>query len=195
METVLFTIFIVGYILYQLERKTRRKRYRRKKFTAYKAPLPKQQSYELRSIQEASINTELSGSAYVVDGDTIVIQKTQIRLFGIDAPEMNHPFGKDAKWAMISLCKGRNIRAVIVSQDTHGRTVAKCYLPDGSDLSAELVKLGLAIDWPKHSGGQYRDLEVPGVRVKLWLADARQKGHMHIWEKYDADNNSNPTSQ
>jgi hypothetical protein len=24
------------------------------------------------------------------------------------------------------------------------------------------------------------------VRKKLWLADARQKGRMHIWERYDA---------
>ena len=49
----------------------------------------------------------LTGSAYVVDGDTLVIKKTQVRLFGVDAPEMSHPYGKKAKWALVSLCKSQ----------------------------------------------------------------------------------------
>ncbi len=130
--------------------------------------------------------TILAGSAYVVDGDTLVIKKTQVRLFGVDAPEMNHPYGKKAKWALVSLCKGQKIRAEVTEQDTHGRTVAKCYLEDGRDLSAEMVKLGLAIDWPKFSGGQYRSMEMPDARKKLWLANARQNGHMGLWKQYDA---------
>ncbi|SDR01486.1 thermonuclease family protein [Pseudovibrio sp. Tun.PSC04-5.I4] len=127
----------------------------------------------------------LHGSAYVVDGDGLTIQKTQVRLFGVDAPEMNHPYGKKAKWALVSLCKGQKIRAEILEKDAHGRTVARCTLEDGRDLSAEMVKLGLAIDWPKFSGGEYSSFELPGVRKKLWLANARQKGHMHVWEKYE----------
>ncbi|WP_348540023.1 thermonuclease family protein [Shimia sp. R11_0] len=120
-----------------------------------------------------------------MDGDTIKIKRKQIRLFGVDAPEMNHPFGKKAKWALVSLCKGQEIRAEIVDTDDHDRLVAKCFLPDGRDLSAEMVKLGLAIDWAKYSGGIYRGMEVQGVRKKLWLADARQKGRMYIWEQYE----------
>ncbi|WP_171123516.1 MULTISPECIES: thermonuclease family protein [unclassified Ruegeria] len=130
--------------------------------------------------------TILAGSAYVVDGDTLVIKKTQVRLFGVDAPEMNHPYGKKAKWALVSLCKGQKIRAEVTEQDTHGRTVAKCYLEDGRDLSAEMVKLGLAIDWPKFSGGKYRSMEMPDARKKLWLANARQNGHMGLWKQYEA---------
>ncbi|WP_416914611.1 MAG: thermonuclease family protein [Roseicyclus sp.] len=121
-----------------------------------------------------------------MDGDTIVIQKTQIRLFGVDAPELDHPHGKRAKWAMVNLCKGQQVSAEILETDAHGRTVAKCYLPDGRDLSAEMVKQGLALDWPKFSGGIYRDLETPDARKKLWLADARQKGRMRVWESYAA---------
>lgn len=131
----------------------------------------------------------LEGLAYVTDGDTITIQKTQVRLYGIDAPEIHHPYGKKAKWAMVHLCKGHSIRAEVTDEDDHGRTVAKCFLPDGRDLSEEMVKLGLAIDWPKFSGGKYRNLEVTGIRKKLWLADARQKGRMHVWEKFDAQKN------
>ena len=134
------------------------------------------------------------GPAYVVDGDTIVIKKTQIRLYGIDAPEMNHPFGQKSKWAMVALCKGSTIRAEITDMDVHGRTVAKCYLPDGRDLSAELVKQGLAIDWPKFSGGVYRSLEVEGARKKMWLADARQKGRLNVIEKFESQQKSKSSS-
>lgn len=128
----------------------------------------------------------ICGAARIIDGDTVVIQKTQIRVFGIDAPELNHPYGQKAKWALVKLCKGQAVRAQIVEVDHFGRTVAKCSLADGRDLSAEMVKLGLAIDWPKFSGGRYRHLEVPGARRKMWLADARQNGRMHVWEKFEA---------
>ncbi len=130
--------------------------------------------------------TIITGVPYVTDGDSLIIKKVEIRLFGVDAPEMKHPYGNKAKWAMFGLCKGQQVRAEVVGTDTHGRTVAKCYLPDGRDLSAEIVKLGLAIDWPKFSGGVYKSLEVPDARKKMWLADARQKGRMHVWEKYEA---------
>ena len=122
----------------------------------------------------------------MIDGDTIVIQKTQIRLFGIDAPELEHPYGQKAKWALVSLCKGQTVSAEITERDHYGRTVARCYLEDGRDLSAEMVKQGLAIDWPKFSGGKYRSLETADARKKLWLADARQKGRMHVWEQFES---------
>lgn len=130
----------------------------------------------------------LQGSAFVVDGDTLVIKKTQIRLFGVDAPELNHPYGKKAKWALRAMCKGQVVRAEVSAADVHGRTVARCYLSDGRDISAEMVKIGLAIDWPKFSGGMYRSLELPDARKRLWLADARQKGRMDVWEKFEARN-------
>lgn len=126
----------------------------------------------------------ITGPARIVDGDTIVIQKVQIRLFGIDAPEIDHPYGQKAKWALVRMCKGQKVRAEILETDAHGRTVAKCYLEDGRDLSSEMVKQGLAIDWPKFSGGIYRHLEVSDARKRMWLADARQKGRMHVWDKF-----------
>jgi micrococcal nuclease len=121
---------------------------------------------------------ELLGRAYVIDGDTIDLCGTRIRLAGIDAPEMDHPYGKTAKWALVNLCKGQKVRAVFDGDLSHDRTVATCYLPDGRDLSAEMVKAGLAIDWRKFSRGKYAGLEPPGIRRKLWRCDARQKGRM-----------------
>lgn len=80
--------------------------------------------YIKKSAKATSKGTVLTGKAFVVDGDTLTIQNTQVRLFGVDAPELDHPYGKNAKGALISLCKGHDVRAEIIAQDTHGRTVA-----------------------------------------------------------------------
>lgn len=133
----------------------------------------------------------ISGNAYVVDGDTICINSIQIRLHGIDAPEIDHPYGKKAKWALVAICKNQRVNAEILSVDDYGRTVAICTLEDGTDVSQEMVKLGMALDWEKFSGGLYRQYEPVGVRKKLWLADARQKGRLHVWQKYTTNQNTN----
>ena len=73
----------------------------------------------------------IKGRAYIVDGDTIKINKVQIRLFGIDAPELNHPYGQKAKWELVKLCKGKVVRAELTDRDAYGRTVARCTLDDG----------------------------------------------------------------
>jgi micrococcal nuclease len=121
----------------------------------------------------------LKGPAQVVDGDTIIIKGQSIRLAGIDAPELDHPYGNNARWAMIRLCKGHEVRAeVIPGATTYERLVAVCYLPDGRDLAAELVKQGLALDWGKHSGGKYRAHETPDARQKLWRCAAKHQGRL-----------------
>ena len=93
--------------------------------------------------------TVLRGRCWVVDGDTIVIDKTHIRLAGIDAPELDHPYGKQAKWAMVQLCKGQTVTARIRPELSYDRVVAECSLPDGRDLAAEMVRAGMALDWPR----------------------------------------------
>lgn len=191
MEAVLLILLLVGVAFFAFGRRSSQSNHTSPSRTApLKRPATKRQPFDVQSAHEQPISTTIEGPAYVVDGDTIVIQKTQIRLFGVDAPELDHPHGKNAKWALVNLCKGKTIRAEVIEQDAYGRTVAKCHLQDGRDLSAEMVKLGLAIDWPKFSGRKYSSLEVPGVRKKLWLADARQKGRMHVWEQFDARKNA-----
>jgi micrococcal nuclease len=120
--------------------------------------------------------TILRGRCWVIDGDAIVIDKVRIRLAGIDAPELDHPFGVQSKWALVKLCKGQTITARLRPELSYDRIVAECFLPDGRDLAAELVRAGLALDWPTFSGGKYSHLEVPGARRRLFRAHARQLG-------------------
>jgi endonuclease YncB( thermonuclease family) len=195
LEIVILILLFAGVLIYALRSKNTDSDYTppsRSDYPPQSRPATRQRAeaepepFDAAKVTSEPTKSVLQGSAYVVDGDTLVIKKTQVRLFGVDAPEMNHPYGKKAKWALVSLCKGQIVHAKVTDQDTHGRTVAKCHLEDGRDLSAEMVKLGLAIDWPKFSGGKYRSLELPDVRKKLWLADARQKGRMYVWEKFEA---------
>lgn len=118
----------------------------------------------------------LSGRCWIIDGDTIVIEGVRIRIAGIDAPELDHPWGKKSKWELVQLCKGQIVTAKLRPELSYDRVVADCYLADGRDIAAELVRRGLALDWPKFSGGKYRHLEPSDARRKLWRADARQKG-------------------
>lgn len=113
---------------------------------------------------------ELTGKCHVIDGDTIVIKGTKIRLAGIDAPELDRPWGQKSKWAMVNICKGKDVTAQLTGERSHDRLVATCYLADGRDIGAELISQGLALDWALFSGGKYRHLEPRGVRRKLMWA-------------------------
>ena len=116
------------------------------------------------------------GACFVIDGDSLAIGNAMIRLAGIDAPELDQPWGQKAKWALVALTKGQVVRAELDGTLSYDRTVAHCYLPDGRDLSLEMVKMGLALDWSKFSAGNYREFEPPGIRKKLWRVDAKHKG-------------------
>ena len=110
---------------------------------------------------------ELSGKCYVIDGDTIVIRRVKVRLAGIDAPELDQPFGQKSKWAMVNICKGQVVTVKLNGETSYDRLVGTCYLSDGRDIGAELIKQGLAVDWGVFSGGRYRCYEPAGIRRKL----------------------------
>lgn len=119
------------------------------------------------AVNEIKLPETISGTCWVIDGDTIAIGKQKIRLAGINAPELNEPYGKQAKWAMVNLCKGQNVTAYLTGETSFDRVVAKCFLDDGRDLAAEMVKLELALDIPMFPDADYKHLETPNARRKL----------------------------
>ena len=61
----------------------------------------------------------------VTDGDTVVTSEgDRIRLWGIDAPEMNQPYGKEATIALTGLIHEKKLFAEIIDTDRYGRQVA-----------------------------------------------------------------------
>jgi len=101
----------------------------------------------------------LSGIARVIDGDTISVQGTHIRLAGIDAPESKQtcerngqPYacGERAIEALIVLLGARPVECRKTSTDRYQRVIAKCTV-DSTDLGAWMVEHGWAIAYRKYS--------------------------------------------
>ena len=115
------------------------------------------------------------GQASVVDGDTLEIHGTRIRLWGVDAPESSQLCrGEDSvsiavarRQPTISTPSSRGGRSIVrqLAEDPYGRTVATCSV-GGADVGEWLVRNGLALDWPQYSKGKYasaqRDAERSG---------------------------------
>ena len=68
---------------------------------------------------------------------------------------------------MIDLCKCQNVTAYLTGETSFDRVVAKCFLDDGRDLAAEMVKLELALDIPMFPDADYKHLETPNAGRKL----------------------------
>jgi len=117
---------------------------------------------------------KLVGRAWVIDGDTIAINRIKIRLAGIDAPELDQPWGRKSKWKMVEICKGNTIHVELTGETSYDRLVGTCYLPDGTDIGAEIIKAGLALDGSYYSQGKYLHLEPDGVQQRLKFYGLRQ---------------------
>ena len=54
---------------------------------------------------------------------------------------------------MIELVEGRTLRCELNGERTHDRCVGVCYL-EGVEISAEMVRQGVARDCPRFNGGR-----------------------------------------
>lgn len=117
----------------------------------------------------------ITGGCWVIDGDTIHIGNHKIRFQGMNAPELDEPYGKQAKWALHKLVKGKTITAYPNGEKSYDRIVAKCFLEDGTDLAGEMVKMGFALDLPNYPDADYKHLETPASRKKLSWKPSKQK--------------------
>jgi micrococcal nuclease len=96
---------------------------------------------------------------FVRDGDTIELGSMAIRLNGLAAPEWDAPGGFEATAAMRELVLGKVIACELDGEATYDRCAAICTLEGGADISEELVRMGLARDCPRYSGGRYQAAE------------------------------------
>jgi endonuclease YncB( thermonuclease family) len=83
----------------------------------------------------------------IVDADAIEVRletgQTRVRLHGIDAPELDQPWGLEATQALSKMILRKNVTLEPVNEDRDGRIVANLYVGD-LDVNADLVRMGHA---------------------------------------------------
>jgi len=115
----------------------------------------------------------------IIDGDTYDIliggnSTIRVRMEGIDAPEKGMPYYKVAKNHLSELCFGKQVILKNISKDNHDRTLAFSYLEDGTELSHEMIKAGLAWHFKKYnSDSKLAELEMEAKKSKIgiWTDD------------------------
>lgn len=124
-------------------------------------------SFFLTSMPASANATEVHGTPYVLDGDTLAFGDTRIRLEGIDAPESDqtceHPNGLVQCGAAATLfvrdtINTQSVSCQIQSYDRYGRGIATCYV-NGQNLNALIVANGWAMAYRRYSSAYIADEE------------------------------------
>jgi len=117
------------------------------------------------------------GQAKAVDGDTLLLGETYIRLHGVDAVEASqHCTRGGADWAcgaeaeryLGNLISGGSVQCQQRDRDSYGRVVATCKAK-GRDLSEQMAQAGFAVALPQYSK-QY-----------VWVVEEAQTRRAGIW--------------
>jgi endonuclease YncB( thermonuclease family) len=53
------------------------------------------------------------------------------------------------------MISGETLTCQVLDMDRYGRYVAQCFLPDGRDIAAEMIRAGVATEYCWYSGGFY----------------------------------------
>ena len=96
----------------------------------------------------------LEGKAVLIDGDSVVVAGRPIRLWGIDAPEMDTREGYLAKRYLRTVIEDRPLRCVDEGMRAGTEIMAKCFL-GAVDIGEVMVLSGHAREWRQYSQGYY----------------------------------------
>ncbi|MDG1287240.1 MAG: thermonuclease family protein [Rickettsiales bacterium] len=122
--------------------------------------------------------TDYSGIPSVSDGDSLTFDGLQIRLAGIDAPELGQPCnrrgqnydcGREAQRQLSKLIGAQFVICETEETDRYGRSVAQCYAK-GINLNKAMVEAGWALS--------YLDYDTPYLREEA-AAKQHKRG---LWE-------------
>ncbi len=100
----------------------------------------------------------------------------KVRLWGVDAPEMNAPDGSGwaARKTMDSLLVWQPVTCTVINTDRHGRVVATCTNDPNGDLGRVLIAAGWAVEYRKFTRPPPTGLE---ETVESYAEAERQAEH------------------
>ncbi len=113
-------------------------------------------------------------TAYAIDGDTITVGGTSVRLLGYDTPEVGQRCYTQATRKAAALIRNGVKIHHVVGKDRYGRTLAYVKTRSGRDVGSAMLKAGLAIarydsldgyDWhPKQN--KYRAIDARNGQIR-----------------------------
>ena len=124
---------------------------------------------------------DITGKPRIVDGDTIHIGHTKIRLHGIDAPEMRQTCrtskgieqlcGILAKQALERLVRSQDVTCKGDTRDRYKRLLAVCYVGT-LNINEQMVTDGWALAYRKYSEDYVRaENMAKSLRVGIWAGE------------------------
>lgn len=125
----------------------------------------------------------LTGAARVMDGDSIVLGETRIRLEGIDAPETTQTcgLGTSGQWRcgegaikqLIKLIDKQPVVCADLGLDKYRRTLGRCFAGN-TNLNAEMVRTGYAWAFVRYSQTYVvQEAEAKAALAGIWQGQAQ----------------------
>ena len=122
-------------------------------------------------------------NASAIDGDSLRIGGENIRLIGIDAPELRQTCrdergrdwacGRDAHALLSRLVSRGKVTCASSAKDRYGRTLARCSAGEIADVGEALVRAGYAIDFMKGGYGA-AEAEARAAKRGIWRGEFEQ---------------------
>ncbi len=128
---------------------------------------------------------------HVSDGDTFTCftdenEQIKVRLAEIDAPEMNQPYGSNAKQSLYEIISSEMVKLDVQDTDSYGRTVARVTRVDGLDVNAQQIKIGAAWTYPQYLKDKsllVLEAQAKSKKLGLWALPASDQ--LPPWEWRD----------
>lgn len=114
--------------------------------------------------------------AKVRDGDSLMLLSDgvqhEVRLAGIDAPELRQEFGTVAKSELAALVQGKEVTFTDAGRDAYHRNLVRLFV-NGTDVNLEMVRRGLAWQYRAYSND-----------AALMAAEQEaRKSHRGVWSR------------
>ena len=118
-----------------------------------------------------------TGRAFIIDGDTLTINGTKIRLVGVDAPEISQKCkinkhvencGEIVKLRLVQATDSKDIICYSHGRDLYGRVLGECYVED-ININKWLLREGLAVYYYNKDFKGYKILETLAKQEKVGL--------------------------
>lgn len=124
--------------------------------------------------------SDVVGVASVIDGDTVDIHGTRIRLQGIDAPESSQMCmrneeiwrcGQDVSFALANFVGRKTVRCENLGTDKYKRMIGRCWL-GSTDLNQWMVWNGFAVAYRQYSTEYVSDEDSARTNKRgIWAGD------------------------